>query len=215
MKFLLTLAFVSVALSGIAEVFNEEVKKTAHSIDEVADFIGGIVAGVGTEINAPDILPCISNADELSDFIEKSFADFSKHTHEGTLEGLINLSRALSAIPEIIQKCVPASAEVGIKIEQIVQTWNSPLRFFFNAGKNIVFNGVEIFKNLSEAMNAYKEGNLRDFGFNIGQAAFELIETDSSGNAKEVKAPSHDKAEQKAPQNEREEDKDTNPSEDL
>lgn len=215
MKFLLCLALVPLALSGIAEVLNDEVKKTAHNLDEVAEFIGGIIAGFGTEINAPDIMPCISNADELSDSIEKSFAEFSKHTYEGKLEGLISISKALSAIPKIIKKCVPASAEVGIKIEQIVETWSSPFRFFLNAGKNILFNGVEIFTNIGEAMNAYKEGNLRDFGFNIGQAAFELIEIESSGKAKEEKAPLHEREEDKDTSAGRKEDKDAKPSSDL
>jgi hypothetical protein len=150
------------------------------NFNQVMDIIGGFFVGMGTDVNTPDLAPCVTNSAEFGGWIEQSVVDFSKHTFDGTKDGFMDLSNAFAALPGFIQKCVPASVEVAQVVEKAVLAWAHPLSLLYHVGLNIIFNGAEVFADVSKAMGDYQSGNWYGFGFDIGQAAFKIIYVPSS-----------------------------------
>ena len=145
------------------------------NFNQVMDIIGGFFVGMGTDVNTPDLAPCVTNSAEFGGWIERSVVDFSKHTFDGTKDGFMDLSNAFAALPSFVQKCVPASVEVATVVEKAVMAWAHPLSLLYHVGLNIIFNGAEIFADISKAMGDYQSGNWYGFGFDIGQSAFKII----------------------------------------
>ena len=148
--------------------------------NQVMEIIGGFFVGMGTDVNTPDLAPCVTNSAEFGGWIERSVVDFSKHTFDGTKDGFMDLSNAFAALPSFVEKCVPASVEVATVVEKAVLAWAHPLSLLYHVGRNIIFNGAEIFADISKAMGDYQSGNWYGFGFDIGQAAFKVIYVPSS-----------------------------------
>ena len=59
------------------------------------------------------------------------------------------------------------------KIQKLADTFASPRNFVINIGKDILFNGKSIYKEILAAIEAYKADprDYNGFGYNIGKAA--------------------------------------------
>lgn len=180
MKYLWCLTFATLALAGNPIDPIQEANLKGLNFDQVMDIIGGFFVGMGTDVNTPDLAPCVTNTDVFGGWIQNSVVDFSKHTFDGTKDGFMDLSNAFATLPAFIDKCVPASVEVAVVVEKAVLAWGHPLSLLYHTGLNIILNGAEIFADVSKAMGAYETGNWYEFGFNIGQAAFKVIYIPSS-----------------------------------
>lgn len=145
------------------------------NFNQVMDIIGGFFVGMSTDVNTPDLAPCVTNTDVFGGWIEKSVIDFSKHSFDGTKDGLMDLSNAFGTLPAFIEKCVPASVETAKVVEKMALAFAHPLSLMYHVGENIIVNGQEIFADISKAMGDYQTGNWYDFGFEIGQASFKVI----------------------------------------
>ncbi|OMJ90442.1 hypothetical protein SteCoe_7138 [Stentor coeruleus] len=145
------------------------------NFNQVMDIIGGFFVGMATDVNATDVAPCVTNAGVFGGWIEQSIIDFSKHTFDGTKDGFMDLSNAFGALPGFVKKCVPAAVETAAVVEKAAVAWAHPLSLLYHVGLNIIFNGQEIFADISKAMGDFQSGNWYGFGFDIGQAAFKII----------------------------------------
>jgi len=174
------LTFSALVLAGTPVAPHKETNLKGLNFDQVMEIIGGFFVGMGTDVNAPDIAPCVKDTDVFGGWIQQSVIDFSKHTFDGTKDGFMDLSNAFAALPGFVETCVPASVEVGLVVEKAVLAWGHPLSLLYHTGMNIILNGAEIFADISDAMGAFQQGNWYQFGFDIGQAAFKVIYVPSS-----------------------------------
>ena len=183
MKVFIGLALIVSVLAGsnlnlrLEKEETVQIKENLKGLDfnQVMDIIGGFFVGMGSSVTAPDIAPCVTNTDVFGGWIEQAVVDFSKHTFDGTKDGMMDLSNAMGALPPFIQKCVPAAIETEQIIVKASVAWAHPLNLLYHVGENILVNGVEIFADVSKAMGDYQSGNWYDFGFRIGQASFDII----------------------------------------
>ncbi|OMJ90444.1 hypothetical protein SteCoe_7140 [Stentor coeruleus] len=117
------------------------------------DIIGSFFAGMAT-----DVAPCVTNAGEFGESIEQSVTDFSKHIFDGTKDGFMDLSNDFGAWPGFVKKCIPTSVETAEVVEKVAVAWTHPLNFIYHVGLNIIFNGQEIFADISKAMGDSQTG---------------------------------------------------------
>lgn len=161
-------------LAGLVNNFMPKNLKGLN-FNQVMDIIGGFFVGMATDVNATHVAPCVTNSGVFGGWIEQSIIDFSKHTFDGTKDGFMDLSNAFGALPGFVKQCVPAAVETALVIEKAAVAWAHPLSLLYHVGLNIIFNGQEIFADISKAMGDVQTGNWFDFGFEIGQAAFKII----------------------------------------
>ena len=155
-------------------VHSEKVLK-GLDFNQVIDIIGGVFLGIASDVQAPEIAPCVYNSDVFGGFIEQAVVDFSNNTFDGIKNGLMDLSNAFGALSGFVNTCVPAAVETGLLLEKITLAWAHPLSVLYHTGENILINGQEIFKDISLALGDYQTGEWEDFGFRIGQASFLVI----------------------------------------
>jgi hypothetical protein len=199
MKVLIGLSLVLLALGGApnlrtsptkaeSEVLLKELLKANLedlSFDEVIQIIGGVLTGLGQNVNTPDLAPCVTDAGEFGGNIAKAVQDFSKDTFDGTKDGFMDLSNAFGALPGFVHTCIPAANETVTVLVEVVKTFAHPLSLIFNVGKDIIFNGQDIFADISEALGAYEAQEWFTFGEKIGDAAYKIIYVPSDVGAPE------------------------------
>jgi hypothetical protein len=61
------------------------------------------------------------------------------------------------------------------KLEDMVEIFASPLSFVYHVGKDLLINGVSIFKNIEDAITQYNNQNWEQFGIDIGEATAKTL----------------------------------------
>lgn len=61
------------------------------------------------------------------------------------------------------------------KLAQMAVVFASPQSFAWHLAKDLVFNGVEITKEISTAITDYENKNWKDFGYQCGKAAAQVM----------------------------------------
>jgi len=57
----------------------------------------------------------------------------------------------------------------------MVQAFEHPLSLIFKIGKNLIVNGVDIFKKIFSAVAYYKQADYFNFGKMLGEALTEVV----------------------------------------
>jgi len=66
----------------------------------------------------------------------------------------LEVGKAVKMIPSLILEC--ESSEIDfIHLLQLAEIFGHPLQLIFRAGKNLLLNGVEVYKEISAALKAY------------------------------------------------------------
>ena len=60
-------------------------------------------------------------------------------------------------------------------LEKMAEIFAHPLKLVVRAGKNLIVNGIDIFKKVDAAMIAYHNDDYYEFGSEIGQAIVEVF----------------------------------------
>ena len=60
-------------------------------------------------------------------------------------------------------------------INLIASAWYSPLSFVFHDGKDLVFNGKDIYNYINEAVEFFKKKQYYNFGLKIGHASEKIF----------------------------------------
>lgn len=149
-------------------------KRLGITFNDVMEIIGGVLVGMGADINATDIAPCVSDTAYMGVNLEIAAKDYLEHTYIGKVQAMAHLGLAYKELPNWILKCKPASVELGEAIARMVLAWAHPLSVIYHVGENLIVNGQEILADVSYAMGAWEYGLYYDFGFYCGKAGFKI-----------------------------------------
>jgi hypothetical protein len=153
----------------------EKLELKGLNLNQVMEIIDGFLMGMNAGTNIPELSLCIADENYISTWIDKAVNDFSKSNLDGTQEGFSDLSEAFKFLPKSIKMCEAASAEVAGLVNKAIQAWAQPESLQFNHGLCIKYNGAEVYSEISEALQDYKNHDWYNFGLYIGKAAFKII----------------------------------------
>jgi hypothetical protein len=77
-------------------------------------------------------------------------------------------------LPTAIQDCQGAYEDV-LLLWNALQQYENPKSFIYNAGKNLLINGVDIYDELSNATTNYINGEWFYYGYDIGMALATIV----------------------------------------
>ena len=139
---------------------------TAQDVLEIAE---GILFGIGAKTNYQDIERCIKTNTNIIEDIVQAVQDFETQQQSKVLAGIKLIGEAIEIVPDAITECGGAAADAE-KLYKVLAAFKSPTSLIFVAAKNLVLDGVEIYGEITSAVNDFKEGDYVDFGENIGKA---------------------------------------------
>ena len=94
---------------------------------------------------------------------------FEKQDAQSVLAGLKLLGQAIELIPDACTECQTALNDAK-RLYEMIANFKSPLSFAYHVGKDIIVNGVQIYKEIDRAITDYKGSNWRQFGYDCGYA---------------------------------------------
>uniref|UniRef100_A0A7S3IAK2 Uncharacterized protein n=1 Tax=Fabrea salina TaxID=342563 RepID=A0A7S3IAK2_9CILI len=156
--------------------------KSTPSVEGVLELIGGVLKGMGADINAQDIKPCISDIGTVGTEVENAISSFSKESFEGIKNGLHEIAEAFQGVPTAIKECKAAEAETADVFEDAITSFKNPWGLVYHLGKSILLNGHEIFDDVSGAMQAWENSNWEQCGLKIGEAMFAVLGNDGNSD---------------------------------
>lgn len=133
----------------------------------------GILIGA-VKVEAPDIYECIEDAESFASDIAVAVADFEKKTLSGVTAGLKELGTAVKVVSSSVVTCKKAPADIT-KIVAITKAFTSPWSVAYHIAKDLVVNGKDIFHEIFAAIAAWKSGDFKTFGVNVGEALVKAI----------------------------------------
>jgi hypothetical protein len=142
-------------------------------LSEVAKFVEGFIYGVVKE-ESTNLETCITDVESIAKDVEISVNEFKKENFDGIKAGLLDLGNAVKLIPSSVATCKAIEQDLS-GIVKMAEIFANPLSLIYHVGKNLVVNGIDIFKKIASALIAYGEGDYFTFGANVGEAMAEVF----------------------------------------
>ena len=138
------------------------------SLNDLEQFTMGFFKGAVEEA-LPNVMSCIQDAETLVSDIEKAVADFKKEDFDGVKNGIMEVGTIVKTISSDIKDC-----EAGVKgaeaLIKMAESFESPWSFEYHLAKDLIVNGVKIYTQVDDAINAYDANQIETFGEHIGEA---------------------------------------------
>ena len=172
-KTAITALTVAAMVMGMSNSYEVSPNATRH---DVALFVEGLLDGIIQEegANYTDLVHCILDTGKIEVNLRIAFEDLDKKTVEGVKESLVYFALVAKEVPIAIKDCHIAESEL-VKLVEIAEIFEHPMQLIYRAGKNLMVNGVDIFKKMMSALMFYKEGNYLETGRSIGEAMDEIL----------------------------------------
>ena len=75
----------------------------------------------------------------------------------------------------LLNDCEEVPQEIRDQVKEMSAAFSSPWSLVYHIGKNLVVNGVDILKNIEQAITFYKDGKYYEFGETVGKALAEVV----------------------------------------
>ena len=129
----------------------------------------GVLEGVGAEAQLTSVENCLKDLYTAGADLVQAVELFKKQDAQSVLAGLKLLGQALQLIPDALTECHTAINDAK-RLYEMIATFTSPLSFAYHVGKDILVNGVQIYKEIDSAITDYNSSNWRQFGYDCGYA---------------------------------------------
>ncbi|CAD7929214.1 unnamed protein product [Amoebophrya sp. A25] len=131
----------------------------------------GIADGFGLAL----VEACIKDDIAFEQNIQAAVAEFEMQTNDGVKSGLAYLATAFeSNLPSAIRDCKGTYDQVEAVLASLA-SFATPQTFAFHIGKDLLVNGVDIFRKMTTAIEAWKMGSYHTFGMNLGGALRDVL----------------------------------------
>lgn len=130
---------------------------------------------------------CFTGPQPILTAVEDAIADFKKKDVDDVIHGLQEIGLATTLLATEIQNCEGVVADWH-KLEQMAAVFTSPASFAMHVGKDILLNGQDIYKDITNAEANYSHQQFEPFGENIGNALARVILGDSLKMQEEFEA---------------------------
>lgn len=165
--------------------FKTKLPKIDLSKEQVFQIVQGVLFGALDTADLDDYITCIQDSEEVVEDIEDAVKNFKRENVRGVTKGFSNLASALTTVSSAIGKCSQQKDIDQVKkLEEMLLTFKNPKSFAFHIGKDLLYNGKSIYKEISDAINQYEAGNLQAFGEDIGNILALIVVGDQEKQAK-------------------------------
>ena len=136
---------------------------------EVGQISMGILAGSLKTEDLDDYVTCIQDSEKIMVDVEDAITSFEKKNISGVTQGISDLADALHIIVSAIDTCSQQKdIDQLIKLKKMLASFKNPKSFAYHVGKDLLFNGVNIYHEITSAVTNYRGGKFEAFGEDIG-----------------------------------------------
>lgn len=135
---------------------------------EAGLIIAGILQGA-LHADMVNLDYCLYDAKLFSFNIYSAVLDFKKETFDGVALGIKEIGLAINQVSNALIDCKNVTADIEY-LKTMAKEFESPESFFYHLEKDLVLNGVSIYKDMNRAVDAYDHHEWFIFGSNIGNA---------------------------------------------
>lgn len=144
--------------------------QTAGDVDPVVvEVLQGVAEGFGLQVDVDCLQESTHEVEDL-----KAAAELYKSKESAqTQEAIRKLGMAIQGLPDAVATCKKASTAMPGDIEALkkaARMMTHPSRFAWHVGKDLVLNGVDIYKEVHAGMTAYNQKQWKACGKDIGVA---------------------------------------------
>jgi hypothetical protein len=143
-------------------------------VKKMETIVEGILMGALDAEGFTDITHCIQDVEHVVQDAQAAYTDFSKKDVQSIIAGVKEVADLMKTVKQGMSDCSSLKAD-WVKLEQMVEIFDSPTSFAYHVGKDLMINGVEIFHEVETAITDYESADWNGFGYNIGKAAAKTI----------------------------------------
>jgi len=100
--------------------------------------------------------------------------DFKKKDVSDVIAGIKKIAEMMQVIQQGMKDCSHLKADWA-KLAKMSAIFSNPETFAYHVGKDLLINGVQIYGEISTAVEDYEKAQWGDFGYNIGEAAAKTL----------------------------------------
>merc|ERR1712151_776969 len=129
------------------------------------EFITGFLEGAIGGVDFP--LKCLRDVKRLVNEVETTVSDFEGHKYVAGIQEVATIAGELGSD---LQDCTSAEQEAQQDAQHLIDLFNqeSGWEVAFEIGKNVLVNGVDVYHQITGAMDDYSNSNWESFGTHIG-----------------------------------------------
>jgi C1A family cysteine protease len=138
---------------------------------EVIDIVTGVADGFGMTMTED----CVEESETMVKDIAGAIELMEKKDPEDVMKGLTMIAEALKEnLPQAAKNCGASEDEIK-QLVQALEVMGHPKEFIYKVGKNLIINGVDVFKHINGAIGSWKGQDYKGFGEHVGHAAKDLL----------------------------------------
>ena len=134
---------------------------SALTPENLGQLVGGLLTGALHQEDLDDFVDCtVKDGEKVVGDVEKALSEFETMSLAGVTAGLTDVADVFTTVASGIKEC-STSPDIQ-KIEKIIEmlkTLSNPTDFAMHVGKDIIFNGKDIFNEITDGITQYKAGN--------------------------------------------------------
>jgi len=136
---------------------------------EGLEIVEGLLDGALNGIHLTDVVECFDDAETVVKECVGAVELFTHGSASDIAKAVQQISQAFSELPHAISTCTTAYDDAK-QLAAEIESFASPATFVYAVGKSLILNGSEIFGDISSAINAYKNKQYENFGYEVGVA---------------------------------------------
>lgn len=153
------------------QIIMDNLKATPKDVEQI---IMGVLDGAVRAEGLENVEGCIKDSEAFFSDALSAVQDFEKKSVSGVTSGIKKLGAALRDAKDAIKQCEGVEADV-VALEKMLEVFNNPHTFAFHVGKDLMINGVQIYKEINDAVKQFESANYFEFGEDLGLALAQLI----------------------------------------
>lgn len=106
--------------------------------------------------------------------METIVKDFELRTDDSVKDGIKKLGDTAKLIQPTLKDCSGVKAD-WTKLTKMINICSNPYSFAYHVGKDLLVNGVDIFKHVYDSVKQYRAGEWEPFGEDLGYAFAKLL----------------------------------------
>jgi hypothetical protein len=149
----------------------ENLKATPKDVEQI---LMGVLDGAVRAEGLENIEGCVKDTEAFFSDVLSAVQDFEKKSPAGVTSGIKKLGDALNDVKDGIKQCEGVEADIEA-FEKMLAVFSNPHTFIFHVGKDLMINGVQIYKEVSDSVTQFENAKYFDFGEDLGLALAQLI----------------------------------------
>jgi hypothetical protein len=143
----------------------ENVGGDDNDVKAAIEIIGGIF--VGAFKSSTSIKECFDDTQSIFSDFSNAYISLRQETVGGITDGLVHIGKALLKVPDAVRDCKDLG-EIVVKIRSLAVKFSNPTLLTVSVGKNILWHGISIFREVNLAITEYQNQEWFSFGMSIG-----------------------------------------------